>query len=178
MTSNGDYRPGRSFPVRALWLIAEAIIFLNPLITSYRIKRRLLRLFGSQIGSGVIIKPNVHIKYPWRLVAGNNVWIGERSWIDSMEDVTLGDSVCVSQGAYLCTGNHDWTDPGMRLAPRPIVVEPGAWIGAFVCVAPGIRVGQEAVLTLGSVLQQDAEPGGIYSGNPATRTGTRRLQTG
>jgi putative colanic acid biosynthesis acetyltransferase WcaF len=154
------------------------MVFLNPLVTSYRLKRCLLKAFGATIGTGLIIKPNIHIKYPWRLTAGNHVWLGERAWIDSMEDVTLGDSVCVSQGAYLCTGNHDWTDPGMRLTPRPIEVESGAWIGAFACVAPGVRVGQEAVLTLGSVLQQDAEPGGIYSGNPATRTGTRRLQTG
>lgn len=163
--------------MRALWLGVEAVFFLNPLVTSYRIKRRLLRAFGATIGTGLIIKPNVHIKYPWRLTVGNHVWLGERSWIDSMENVALGDGVCISQGAYLCTGNHDWADPGMRLAPRPIVVESGAWVGAFVCVAPGLRVGQEAVLTLGSVLLQDAEPGGIYSGNPATRTGTRRLRT-
>jgi putative colanic acid biosynthesis acetyltransferase WcaF len=177
LTSNGSYRPGRSFAVRSLWLIVEAMIFLNPLVTSYRLKRRLLKVFGSDVGVGLIIKPNVHIKYPWRLIVGNNVWLGERCWIDNMENVTLEESVCVSQGAYLCTGNHDWSDPGMKLSPRPIVIESGAWIGAFVRVAPGIRVGRETVLTLGSILQEDAAPRSIYSGSPATQVGTRRLRT-
>jgi len=176
LTTRGDYHPGRSFAVRSLWFLVEAVVFLNPVVTSYRVKRSLLTLFGSTVGPGLIIKPGVHIKYPWRLTLGSNVWLGERAWLDNMEDIVIGDSVCISQGAYLCTGNHDWSDPGMRLAPRPIAVESGAWIGAFGRVGPGIRVGCEAVLTLGSTLQADAEPRGIYSGTPASRVGTRRLR--
>ncbi len=115
----------------------------------------------------MIIKPGVHVKYPWRLRVGDNCWLGERCWIDNMEDVTLGDNVVVSQGAYLCTGNHDWSDPGMGLTPQPIVVDDGAWIGAFARVAPGRRIGKESVLVLGAVALEDTEPRGIYAGNPA-----------
>ncbi len=175
-SSSRGYRPGRPDVVRALWLVTEALVFLNPVVTSYSFKRWVLRGFGARIGPGVIIKPDVHIKYPWRLSIGANSWIGERSWIDNLADVRIGANTCISQGAYLCTGNHDWSDPGMGLMLAPISVEDGAWIGAFAKIGPGVTVGRRAVLTLGSILVRSAEPGGIYAGNPAQMVKERRIQ--
>jgi putative colanic acid biosynthesis acetyltransferase WcaF len=175
-THPGGYHPGRSYIVRAVWLVVEALVLLNPVIVSYRLKRTVLRLFGAEIGDGVLVKPGVHVKYPWRLTVGDDCWLGERAWIDNMEDVVLASDVVVSQGAYLCTGNHDWSDPAMPLAPRPIVVEHGAWIGAFAKVGPGTTVGAGSVLSLGAVALSDTEPWGIYAGNPAVRLGTRVLK--
>jgi putative colanic acid biosynthesis acetyltransferase WcaF len=176
LTTNRDYLPGRSFIVRALWVIVEALVLINPLVTSYRFKLMVLRLFGAAVGRDVIIKPGVHVKYPWRLRVGDNCWLGERCWIDNMEDVTIGDNVVVSQGAYLCTGNHDWSDPGMGLTPQPIVVEDGAWIGAFARVAPGTRLGEESILVLGAVSLTDTDPRGIYRGNPAEFVRARAMR--
>jgi putative colanic acid biosynthesis acetyltransferase WcaF len=167
LTSNRTYRPGRGLVVRALWMFVEPLVFLNPLVTSYGLKASILRLFGAQVGEGLIIKPGVHLKYPWRLRLGRNCWLGERAWVDNMEDVRLGDNVVVSQGAYICTGNHDWSDPGMGLAPQPVVIESGAWIGAFARIGPGRHVAEESIVALGAVLLTDTEPRGIYNGNPA-----------
>jgi putative colanic acid biosynthesis acetyltransferase WcaF len=167
LTSNRTYHPGRGVVVRALWMLVEALILLNPLVTSYRFKRSTLRLFGATVGEGLIIKPGVHLKYPWRMRLGKNCWLGERAWVDNMEDVWLGDNVVVSQGAYICTGNHDWSDPGMGLAPQPVVIEDGAWIGAFARIGPGRRVAEESIVSLGAVLLIDTERRGIYAGNPA-----------
>ena len=177
-THDGGYHPGRSYAVRALWLVVEALFLANPLVVSYRFKVRLLRLFGARIGSGVIIKPRVHVKYPWRLELGDNCWLGERCWIDNMEDVVCEDNVVISQGAYVCTGNHDWSHPGLPLAPRPVVIEDGAWIGAFAKVAPGRVVAAGSVLALGAVLLEDTDRFGVYAGNPASRVSTRVVREG
>jgi putative colanic acid biosynthesis acetyltransferase WcaF len=168
--------PGRPFVVRALWLVVEALVLLNPVVTSYALKRALLRLFGARVGDGVLIKPGVHVKYPWRLEIGDHAWIGERVWIDNFVLVRIGASACVSQGAYLCTGNHDWSDPAMRRFVAPVVVGDGAWVGAFARIAPGVSVGDEAVVGLGAVLVEDAEAHGIYAGNPAVWTRERELR--
>lgn len=176
-SSTAGFDPGRSFAIRALWVVVEAIVLLNPAVTSYGLKRWLLRRFGGRIGRNVIIKPNVHVKYPWRLAVGDNSWLGERCWIDNFVDVTIGANVCISQGAYLCTGNHDWSDPAMTRFVEPVSVRDGAWIGAFALVAPGVTVGENAVLTLGSVLMEDAAANGIYSGHPAVRVRERTLLT-
>ena len=167
LTSIGDYTPGRALVVRALWLVFEALVLLNPVLTSYRLKRGVLRLFGARVGEGVLIKPGVHVKYPWHLEIGDHAWIGERAWIDNFVHVRIGAHACVSQGAYVCTGNHDWSDPGMRRYVAPVIVEDGAWVGAFARIAPGVVVGREAIVTLGSVLLHSAEARGIYQGNPA-----------
>jgi putative colanic acid biosynthesis acetyltransferase WcaF len=159
-----------------LWLLVEAVTLLNPVFVSYGLKSRILRAFGAEIGTGFLIKPGVHIKYPWRLSVGDHVWLGERAWIDNMGDVVIASHACVSQGAYLCTGNHDWSDPGMGLVVKPITVERGAWVGAFAKIGPGVTVGEEAIVTLGSVLLKDAEPRGVYAGNPATKVRERHIR--
>lgn len=180
LTSRRGYRPGRSYAYRAMWLVVEALVLLNPIVTPYSLKRFVLRRFGARVGSGVVIKPGVHVKYPWHLEIGDNAWIGERVWIDNFVKVRIGANAVLSQGAYLCTGNHDWSDPGMGLIVKPITVADGAWVGAFARIAPGVTVGSTAVVTLGSVLLADAEPAGVYAGTPAVlvRTRTVRAQPG
>ena len=174
-SSKRGYRPGRSYPTRAVWLVAEAVFLLNPVFTPYGFKRWVLTRFGARVGRGVVIKPNVHVKYPWLLEIGDNAWIGERSWIDNFTNVSIGANAVVSQGAYLCTGNHDWSDPSMGLIVKPIRVEDGAWVGAFSRIGPGVTVGRNAVVTIGSVLLRDAEAGWVYQGNPASKVKERRI---
>jgi putative colanic acid biosynthesis acetyltransferase WcaF len=174
-TTRGAYHPGRGYVVRVLWLATEALLFLNPLAPVFAPKRWVLRLFGARIGTDVRIKPAVHIKYPWRLQIGDYAWIGERVWIDNMEDVVIEEHAVVSQGAYLCTGNHDWSDIGLPLTPKPIRISRGSWVGAFVKVGPGVTVGAESVLTLGSVCVTDTDECTIYGGNPARALRRRRL---
>jgi putative colanic acid biosynthesis acetyltransferase WcaF len=176
LTSRRGYDHGRPLIVRALWMWTEALTLLNPFLTSYAFKRWVLRRFGAEIGPNVIIKPSVHIKHPWRLEIGANAWIGERAWIDNLASVRIGANACISQGAYLCTGNHDWGDPGMGLVVAPVEIGAGAWVGAFAKVGPGLYVGKQAVLSLGSVLFADAEPNGVYAGNPAERVSTRAVR--
>ena len=177
-TSNNGYHPGRGYLVRSAWLVVEGLVFLNPFVPFYGVKRWLLRMFGARVGRQLLIKPSVHIKYPWRLTIGDHVWLGERAWIDNMEDVVIGSNVVISQGAYLCTGNHDWSNPGMPLSPRPIRVEDGAWVGAFTKVGPGVTIGAESILTLGSVCTEDTEPATIYRGIPAAPVRKRQITSG
>jgi len=139
-------------------------------------KRFLLRLFGAKVGKGLIIKPRVNIKYPWRLTIGNHVWIGESVWIDCLDEVTLADHVCLSQGAMLECGNHDYSRPSFDLITAPIHIEAGAWIGAKSFVGPGVRVGNHAVLAAGSVATSDLEAGFIYRGNPAIQVRQRVIE--
>src|SRR5919202_629268 len=125
----GGYAKGRGVAVRALWMLVNAVVFLNPVLPAYRLKARLLRAFGATIGEGVVIKPGVNVKFPWYLTIGEHSWIGERVWLDCGSPLVIGSHVVISQGAYLCCGTHDWRDPGMGTVAAPIVVEDGAWLG-------------------------------------------------
>jgi putative colanic acid biosynthesis acetyltransferase WcaF len=163
---NRWYQPGGALK-RLVWLLVNAWIFKSDLPYPSGLKCALLRLFGAKIGGGVVIKPDVNIKYPWFLDIGDFTWIGEGAWIDNLAPITIGCHACVSQGAYLLTGNHDYTSPAFDLVIKPIVIEDGAWIGAKAVVTPGTTVGSHAIVTVGSVIGGKAEPYMIHRGNPA-----------
>src|SRR5450631_428736 len=147
---DSDYEIGRSLAVRVTWFLLGLPLLRCPLISSSAFRRRLLQCFGAEIGQGAVIKPGVRVKFPWKLQMGQNCWIGEDCWIDNLAPVILGDHVCISQGVYLCTGSHDWSDPAFRLITRPIQIHDGAWIAARVSVSPGTIIGKRAVIGFGS----------------------------
>jgi putative colanic acid biosynthesis acetyltransferase WcaF len=172
---NRHYQRGRSSIVYGLWYFTSLILFESGWFPISSLKVRLLRWFGAKVGRGVVIKPHVRIKYPWRLTAGDHCWIGQEAWIDNLADVALGSHVCVSQRTYLCTGSHDYRSRTFDLITRPIRVEDGAWLGAGCIVLGGVTVGTNAIVAAGSVVTRDVAPAAIVVGNPATpREGCRR----
>lgn len=122
-----------------------------------------------------MIKPNVNIKYPWRLQINENAWIGEGVWIDNLAEVSIGANACLSQGAMLLTGNHDYSKPTFDLQTKNITLEEGVWIGAKAVVCPGVTCHSHSVLTVGSVATKDLSAYGIYQGNPAILVKNRNL---
>ena len=136
-------------------------------------RRFLLQLFGAKIGRGTRIKPRLHVTSPWMLRIGNYCWLGEDLWIDNLINVLIGDHVCLSQGAYLCTGNHNYRIPSFDLRLGAIEIQSHAWIAAKSVLAPGVTVGTGAIVSLGSVVLTDVHPNSIVRGNPAQCVGQR-----
>jgi putative colanic acid biosynthesis acetyltransferase WcaF len=173
--NNYPYHPGVNALKRVLWHYVNAVIFKTGLIPVSNFKVFLLRLFGAKIGTGVTIKPCVNIKHPWLLTIGHHTWIGENVWIDNLVMVTIGSNVCLSQGAVLLTGNHNYKKTTFDLITGSIILEDGAWIGAQAIVNPAITVGTHAVLSTGSVATKNLEAWFIYQGNPAVKVRPRTL---
>ena len=141
----------RSLAWRIAWYLCSALLFQSPLVLPSPWKAALLRRFGARVGHGLVIKPRVTVKYPWFLELGDHVWLGEQVWIDNHCAVQIGASVCISQGAYLFTGNHDYDDRRFRFFCRPVTIGDGAWIGARTVVCPGSVLGPMSVLGAGLV---------------------------
>jgi putative colanic acid biosynthesis acetyltransferase WcaF len=173
--SNSWYKPGANKVKRILWYVIN-ICFFKSAFPFYGGKRFLLRVFGAKIGKGVVIKPHVSIKYPWKLVIGNHVWIGENVWIDNLAKVTLKDNSCISQGAMLLCGNHNYKKSTFDLIVGEITLEEGAWAGARSVVCPGVKLGSHSLLTVGSIATHHLEPHWIYQGNPAQKVKERIIK--
>jgi putative colanic acid biosynthesis acetyltransferase WcaF len=174
---NSWFHPGRSKLWRAAWLFLGLPLFRCSLLPFSGWRVFLLRLFGAGVGQRVIIHSEVVVKYPWHLVIGDDCWIGERSWFDTLTTIRLGSNVCVSQGAYLCTGNHDWTDPAFGLRIEPIHLFDGSWAGAMCTLLPGTVLSEGAIAAAGSVISGTIPPFEIFSGNPATFTRRRNVRS-
>ncbi|RYY06172.1 MAG: colanic acid biosynthesis acetyltransferase WcaF [Sphingobacteriaceae bacterium] len=162
----GNYVAGPKWKV-LIWHFINYYILNSALPWPYALKRWLLNLFGAKIGKGLVIKTKVRIKNPWRLTIGENCWIGESVWIDNLEDVNIGNNVCLSQGAMLLTGNHDYTVSDFPYRLGKIILEDGVWIGAKSVVCPGVVCQSHAILTVNSVATKQLTAWTISSGNPA-----------
>jgi len=63
---------------KTAWFFLHVLFIESSWMPLMHIKVILLRMFGAKIGNGLIIKPSVHIKYPWKLIIGDHVWLGEK----------------------------------------------------------------------------------------------------
>lgn len=174
--NTGNYKPGAGKVKILLWYFLNYYIFNSAIPWPNPIKVSLLKVFGAKVGSGINMKPKVRIKNPWRLTIGDNCWIGEGVWIDNLEDVVIGANVCLSQGAMLLTGNHDYTVTDFAYRLSGINLEDGVWIGAQSVVCPGVTCKSHAILTVNSVATKQLDAYKIYSGNPATFVRERKFK--
>ncbi len=174
--NNSWYKPGSNVLVRGIWYLVNHA-FVNAYWLPFSgLKTGILRLFGARIGKGVVIKPKVNIKYPWKLEVGDHAWIGEKVWIDNLGKVTIGDHACLSQGSMLLCGNHNYNKSTFDLIVGDITLENGVWIGAHAIVAPGTICRENSVLSANSVGSGELDRDTIYQGNPATAVKTRNIE--
>ncbi len=173
--NNSWYRPGSVLKI-GIWQLFSALFLINHLSVIGSLKVAVLRMFGAKIGTGVVIKQGVRIKYPWLLEIGNHVWIGECCWIENHALVKIGNHACLSQGAMLLCGNHNFKKSGFDLMVGEITLEDGVWIGARSLVCPGIICKSHSVLSVESVASNNLEPYSIYRGNPAVKIRDREIE--
>jgi putative colanic acid biosynthesis acetyltransferase WcaF len=159
----------------ALWFVFNSFFLKNKYNPFSRLKVMVLRLFGAKIGKGVVIKQSISVKYPWKLSVGDYVWIGENVWIDNLDQVTIGDHVCISQGALLLCGNHDYKKSSFDLIVKPIELKKGVWIGAQSTVVQGVICYEHSVLGVQSVATNNLSAFTIYQGNPACEIRKRTI---
>lgn len=173
---NSDYHSGSWF-ARVLWMIVSGMFFQTLFPWPSSLKRLWLRVFGAKVGRGVVIKPRITIKYPWKLTVGDYCWIGENVWIDNLGQVAIGNHCCLSQGALLLCGNHNYKKTTFDLMVGDITLEDGVWIGARASVGPGVNCKSHSVLTMGSTATQNLEAWMIHQGNPAQLKMNRQLDS-
>jgi len=151
---------------RVLWWIVRATLFRCSFHTSNGFRRMLLRAFGARIGRGVNIRPSARVTFPWNLEMENYSCLGEEVWVYNVAKVRIGKYSVISQRSHLCTGTHDYTRRRMPLEARPISIGAGVWVCAEVFIAPGVRIGDMAVIGARSAVFKDMPAGMVCFGHP------------
>jgi putative colanic acid biosynthesis acetyltransferase WcaF len=162
----------RSAVVVYAWAICELLFVTNPWQVSSRLRVGVLRLFGAEIGSGVIFRPRTRVKFPWRLHIGDRSWIGEGVWIHNQDDVFIGHDVSISQETFITTGSHAYRRD-MALITKPVHIQPGAWITSRCMILGGANVGRSAMLTPMTIARGSVPANVIASGPTASPIGIR-----
>jgi putative colanic acid biosynthesis acetyltransferase WcaF len=162
---------------RVLWNIFYTLFFRFSPRPFHFWRSFLLRCFGANIGTHCHVYPNVKIWAPWNLEMHNFSSMGDEVKCYSMGKITLGFKVAVSQGAYLCTGTHNYEDPNFQLLAKPIYIRDRAWICAECFIAPGVIIGEGAVIGARSVVTRNMPEWTVCAGNPCKPIKSRVIQT-
>lgn len=177
---NQDTFTGPSFSLkdrikRMIWGIVSSVLFRLSPKPMHSWRAFLLRCFGATVGRGVHVYPNVKIWAPWNLNLGDECGIANGTILYSQGKITIGKRVVVSQGAHLCAGTHDYSQPGFPLITMPITIGDHAWIAAEVFVHPGVTIGEGAVIGARSVVQRDMPAWMVCAGHPCKPLKSRVL---
>jgi putative colanic acid biosynthesis acetyltransferase WcaF len=158
------------------WGLVELLLVSNPWQISSRVRRWALVAFGAHVGEGVLLRPRLRVRFPWKLSIGARSWIGEDVWLHNQDQLTIGSDAVVSQGTFVTTGSHAHRRD-MALITRPVVIEDGAWVTARCIVLGGSRIGVSALVTPGTVVSGDV-PDGMVFGSPEGQVFGSRFPAG
>lgn len=171
-TRSGDaYRPSphtrSNRAVRALWSLVWLLLFRPSPKPLHSWRRCLLRLFGSRLGHGVVVHASARVWAPWNLEMGDHSSLGPFVDCYCVDRICLGRCVTVSQYSFLCAASHDIEAPDMPLITAPIVLCDHVWIAADAFVAPGVTVGEGAVVAARTSVFRAVPAWTVVAGNPA-----------
>jgi len=125
----------------------------------------LLRLFGARVASKCMVG-SARIWIPWNLEMGEFAVVGNDAELYNLAPIRIGANSVISQRSYLCTATHDYTRPDFPLVSRTITIGGNVWLAADVFVAPGVSIGDGAVVGARSVVTKNVRPWTVCAGNP------------
>lgn len=153
---------------RLIWSIVWMLLFRptpNPGMNFWRIS--LLRLFGAKIGIGCKVAPSVKIWAPWNLRMRDYVCIADGVDCYTVDLISIGNKVTISQRSYLCTASHDIRSLKRPLVHSPLEIADHVWICSESFIGPGVCIGEGAVVAARSVVTKNVTAWTVVGGNPA-----------
>ena len=166
---------GRPSWLIILWWLVQAIAFPLSLHNFNGFRAWLLRLFGAQIGKGVVIRPTARFTYPWKVAIDDYSWIGDDVVFYSVDQIQVGCHCVISQKSYLCTGSHDLQNPNFSLITAPIKIGNGVWIASDCFVAAGVTIGANSVIGAKSSVFRDIPQKKVAWGTPCIPHHSREI---
>jgi acetyltransferase-like isoleucine patch superfamily enzyme len=104
-------------------------------------------------------------------MVGKNVYIGMQCSIDNAypEYVYIEDNVSLV-GECLVIAHSNPYSHFQNVTPArvsPVIIKQGAWICVRAVILPGVTIGENSIVSAGSVVDSDVPPRSIVAGNPA-----------
>jgi lipopolysaccharide O-acetyltransferase len=115
----------------------------------------------------------------FKIIFGNNVQLNDNVHITAMEKVVIGNNVLMASKIYISDCSHgnyngDIKDSNPSSKPserimitKPVIIEDNVWLGEFVSVLPGVKIGKGSIIGSNSVVTKDIPANTIAVGSPA-----------
>lgn len=107
---------------------------------------------------------------------GARMEIGERTLVNygcsivALDRVTIGERCLIGTHCLVMDTPFHGVDPDRRLdpdPPEPVTIGDNVWLGARVVVTPGVTIGDDSVIGIGSIVTKDIPPRSLAVGAPA-----------
>lgn len=152
---------------RLIWSLVWAVLYRPSPRPLHAWRCFLLKLFGAKLGKKVHPYPTSWVWAPWNLEMGDHASLADGVDCYCVDKIKIGAHTVVSQYTFLCGASHDYEQADFPLFSKPITVGEGAWLAADVFVAPGVTIGDGAVVAARSTVTKDVEPWVVVAGTPA-----------
>ena len=107
-----------------------------------------------------LLEQPFYCDYGYNIEIGENFYANMNCVILDEAKVTFGDNVFIAPSCGFYTAGHpldvEQRNRGLEYA-RPIRVGNNVWIGAQVCILPGVTIGDNTVIGAGSVVNREPE---------------------
>src|ERR671923_1034175 len=124
-------------------------------------------------GNGCVISAFTKVKINGRFIMGARCQISTGCFIGAGQaGLTLGDDVLVSPNCTLLTGSYRFDQLDVPLqeqgsVSKPVRIGHRVWIGANSVVLAGAEIGDNVIVSAGSVVSGRVPPNSVVLGNPA-----------
>jgi maltose O-acetyltransferase len=131
-----------------------------------KVKKRLLDVHRWELlrdikgGEALYLEDKIKLIFPENLTLGRNVYIGADAYINCKGGVTIGDHTILSRHVVIYSYDHNFNE--CRRLPfdehsveRPVHIGRYVWVGMNAIIAPGTRIGDGAVIGMGTVISGD-----------------------
>ncbi|WP_090452488.1 acyltransferase [Dyella sp. OK004] len=130
------------------------------------------RRLAKACGDNVLIGPACTILHWKNLELGNNVALHERSYVDAIGGVSVGNDVSIAHATSILSFEHTWTNRAKPikyndLSLSPIAIASDTWIGCGVRILAGACIGERTVIAAGAVVPKGCYKAGVFAGVPA-----------
>jgi acetyltransferase-like isoleucine patch superfamily enzyme len=149
----------------SVWYVFKILVHnIRINISSYEVK-----VFVEQRGS--FYNGNLRISDLTRFQLGKNSNL-KNAVIHTEGECIIGSYVHFGVDILIHTASHDWDQDEMIPysnvnIPATVIIEDFVWVGSRVAIFPGVRIGEGAIVGLGSIVTKDIPPLAIVAGNPA-----------
>jgi len=123
-------------------------------------------LLQGQMHDGTFFTPPMYIDCGNRVNLGKNVYANHNLTMMSVGTITIDDGVMMGPGVGLFTDNHEPNNIRM-ISTKEIHIKKNVWLGARVNVAPGVTIGENAIIGTGAVVTKDIPDNAVAVGVPA-----------
>ena len=136
--------------------------------------RFVIRFMLDKVAFFTFVKSWRTVIHRWRGVKiGKDVYIGHEVIFDRVftDQISIGDHSAIGDRTIISAhANIPTTTILKKIYPRQILptkIGKGVWIMPAVIIAPGVTIGDEAVIATGSVVTKDVPPRTLVAGVPA-----------